>query len=82
MNVVYATGSAMITTPDGGRHLVQGGQHWPADDPVVLAAPGHFAPDPRFGLSFSVPPAEMSEPPVETVTSGPGEKRSAVRRHG
>jgi hypothetical protein len=82
MDVVYATGSALITTPDGGRHMVQGGQHWPADDPVVLAAAGTglFSPDPRFGVSYSSPPAEMSEPPVEQVTGRAGEKRAAVRR--
>lgn len=81
MQIVYATGSAMVTTPDGGRHLVQGGQHWPSDDPVVSAAPpGLFAPDARFGLSYSVPPPEMSEAPVEQVTGRAGERRAAVKR--
>ncbi len=80
MQVVYATSSTLVTTPDGGRHMVQGGQHWPADDPVVLANPGLFTSDPRFGLSFTVAPPEMSEPPVEQVTGRAGERRAAVKR--
>jgi hypothetical protein len=80
MDVVYARGTVQVTTPDGGRHLVQGGQHWPADDPVVLANPGLFSPDPRYGIRYSRAPAEMSEPPVEQATAAPGEKRAAVRR--
>jgi hypothetical protein len=80
MDVVYARSTAVVTTPDGGRHTVQGGQHWPASDPVVAANPGLFSPDARYGVSFSVAPAELSEPPVEQVTAGPGEKRGAVRR--
>ena len=39
MDVVYAKYAAQIETPDGGRHSVFGGQHWPADDPVVQANP-------------------------------------------
>jgi hypothetical protein len=80
MQVVYATSSSLVTTPDGGRHMVQGGQHWPADDPVVRANPGLFSPDPRYGVSFSVPPTELSEAPVEQVTGRPGERRAAVKR--
>jgi hypothetical protein len=80
MDVVFATSTSVVTTPDGGRHTVQGGQHWPANDPVVLASPGLFSTDCRYGLSFSAAPAEMSEPPVEQVTAGPGETRGRVRR--
>lgn len=79
MDVVYARGTSVVTTPDGGRHTVQGGQHWPADDPVVRANPGLFSPDPRYGVSFSVAPAELSEPPVEQATAAPGEKRATRR---
>ncbi len=79
MDVVYARSTTMVTTPDGGRHMVQGGQHWPADDPVVQANPGLFSPDPRFGVSFSTPPPELSEAPVEQVTAAPGEKRAVKR---
>ena len=79
MDVVYAKYSAQVGTPDGGRWNVQGGQHWPADDPVVKANPEMFSPDARFGVSFSAAPAELSEAPVEQATAGPGEKRN-VRR--
>lgn len=79
MDVVYARATSMVTTPDGGRHVVQGGQHWPADDPVVRANPGLFSPDARYGVSFSVAPPELSEPPVEQATAAPGEKRATRR---
>ena len=68
MDIVYATSTTLVTTPDGGRHLVQGGTHWKASDPVVAANPNLFSADPRYGLSYSVAPPEMSEPPVEQVT--------------
>jgi hypothetical protein len=79
VNVVYAKYSTQVVTPDGSPHFVQGGQHWPADDPVVRAAQDVFTPDPRYGMSYSVPPPEMAEPPVEQATAAPGEKRT-VRR--
>lgn len=83
MQVVYATYSALVETPDGGRHMVHGGQHWAADDPVVRAAPdGLFSPDARYGVSYSVPPPELAEPPVEQATAAPGERRARVRRDG
>lgn len=78
MQVVYATGTAQVTTPDGGRHAVRGGEHWQAGDPVVQAAPpGLFSDDPRWGLCASVP---VPDEPVEQATAGPGERRGAVRR--
>ena len=81
MEIVYATGTTQVGTPDGGRHLVQGGSHWPASDPVVKAAPaGLFSADPRYGLSFTDPPAEMAEGPVEAATAAPGERRAGTRR--
>ena len=79
MNVVYAKYSAQVGAPDGGRWNVQGGQHWPADDPVVLANPGMFSADARYGVTYSAPPAELSEAPVEQATAGPGEKRATRR---
>jgi hypothetical protein len=80
MQVVYARWTQQVSTPDGGRHSVIGGQHWPADDPVVKAAPdGLFDTDPRYGVTYSTPPAELAEEPVEQATAGPGEKRN-VRR--
>jgi hypothetical protein len=81
MDVVYATSTQQVSTPDGGRHAVQGGQHWPASDPVVLANPGLFSPDPRYGMSFSTPPPELrDDAPVEQATAGPGERRGRVQR--
>ena len=83
MDVVYATYSVQVVTPDGGRHTVHGGQHWAAGDPVVAAAPdGLFSPDARYGVSYSVPPAELAEPPVEQATAAPGERRSTRRGAG
>ncbi len=81
MDVVFATYTAMVYTPDGGSWLVRGGEHWPAEDAVVKAAPpGLFTPDGRYGARFSSLPPEMAEPPVEQVTAAPGETRGRVRR--
>jgi len=83
VDVVYAKGPALVTTPDGGRWSVVGGQHWPADDPVVLARPDLFTRDPRFGLSYSAAPTAMADPPVEDATAEPGARRRvAVPRQG
>lgn len=82
MDVVYAKYSAQVETPDGGRHAVYGGQHWPADDPVVRANPAVFTPDARYGMAYSTPPPEMAEPPVEQATAVPGEKRNTRRGAG
>jgi hypothetical protein len=79
---VYAKYGTRVQTPDGGRWNVQGGQHWPADDPVVKAAPDAFSADARYGVSFSAPPAELADAPVEQATAGPGEKRSTRRPQG
>jgi hypothetical protein len=80
MDVVFATETASLTSPDGSSVLVRKGTHWSADDPLVRAYPGVFAADPRYGLSWTgPPPPEMSEPPVEQATAAPGEKRN-VRR--
>ena len=81
MNVVYATETASMTTPDGSSVLVRKGTHWPADDPLVAANPQWFAPDPRDGRSWAgPPPAEMSQPPVEQATAAPGEQRATRRQ--
>jgi len=80
MDVVYATGTTSVHTPDGARVTTRIGEHWPADDPVVVANPGLFSTDPRYGLAYSSRPASLDEPPVEQVTAGPGEKRGTVRR--
>lgn len=83
MDVVYAKYSAAIATPGGGQAVIQGGTHWPADDPLVQANPGVFTADPRYGLNwYGEPPPEMAEPPVEQATAAPGERRPRVRRDG
>lgn len=85
IDVVYATATATVTTPDGGQQLIRHGTHWPADDPLVRANPGLFAADARYGLSWTGdPPAAMRYPPgadvpVEQATANPGERRN-VRR--
>jgi hypothetical protein len=80
IDVVFATATARVNTPDGAGRMVVYGEHWPADDPVVKAQPSLFSVDPRHGLRASVEPAGMDDPPVESVTARPGEKRAAVRR--
>lgn len=80
MEIVYAKDTAQIPTVECGLVLVTRGEHWPASDPVVRAAPDLFSTDARYGLRFSgEAPAELNDAPVETATAGPGEKRS-VRR--
>jgi hypothetical protein len=79
MNVVYATGSTQVTTPDGGRYNVRRGEYWPADDPVVKAAkPGVFSADPLMG-GLRTHNGRPPEAPVEQATAGPGEKRTTRR---
>ncbi len=79
MDVVYAVDNRMVTDPKTGvQGRVQGGSHWPADDPVVKANPDLFSPDPRYGLAFSVEP-EGWDAPVEQVTRAPGERRTTRR---
>jgi hypothetical protein len=80
MDVVYATSTASIAAPAGNQVPIRAGQHWPADDPIVLAHPGLFSADPRYGLVFSERPDAMDEPPIEQATSAPGEKRARVQR--
>lgn len=90
MDVVYATANAAVALEDGSTHMVRGGTHWHADDPVVKAQPSMFSADPRYGLSYSSAPPELFIPPdepipersgdiAETATATPGETRS-VRR--
>lgn len=85
MRVVYAMDTAQIPTEDCGLVLVRKGEHWPADDPAVKAAPGLFSTDARYGLSYSVEPEGYGDPqqpgprPVEVATAIPGDRRN-VRR--
>lgn len=79
MEVRYPVTDASLPLLGGGSAFIRRGQHWSADDPIVREHPDMFSDDPRYGLTYSVPPPEMSEPPVEQATAAPGEKRS-VRR--
>jgi hypothetical protein len=77
MDVVYVKYNAYVEACHRAVHV---GEHYPADDPAVKAMPDAFTTDPRYGVQWTgQPPAEMSEPPVEQATAGPGEKRN-VRR--
>ncbi len=78
MNVVYATRTASVPA-NGGAGVVRKGSHWPADDPVVKAHPDLFSSDPRFGLNYTVQPEGWEDPPAETATAAPGEKRQTRR---
>ena len=60
MRIAYALADAAVGG-GGSTHILHTGEHWPADDPVVLANPGMFSEDPRTGLRFSRPPA-VDEP--------------------
>lgn len=77
--VVYATGEAPIALPTGVTVHVARGQHWPKNDPVVLAAPGLFSEDPRYGILFSSVPEGYDAPVEETATAAPGERRTTRR---
>ena len=79
MNVVYAVETAQIPTEDCGVVFVRKGEHWPAGDPVVRAAPTLFSTDPRYGMRYSAEPSGYNDPPVEQATAAPGERRN-VRR--
>jgi hypothetical protein len=82
MNVVYATTTASVATPEGTSVTVRAGTHWPANDPVVLAQPSLFSTDARYGISFSTLPRELAEEaPVEQATANPGELRTTRRRN-
>ena len=81
MKVVYACTTSPVYVE--GR-VVAAGQHWPADDPIVLAQPSLFTDDPRYGLTASRPVPEETEAParetpVEQATAAPGEKRATRR---
>jgi hypothetical protein len=80
MKIVYATSTTQIGTPNGPI-LLGKGTHWPDSDPVVRAHPELFSDDARYGLVFTVQPDgfDDDEPPVETASAAPGERRN-VRR--
>jgi len=78
MDVVYATSTARVATPDGGHVMVVKGQHWPASDPVVRHQPSLFTTDPRWGMTYSVQP-DGFDAPAEQATAAPGERRNTRR---
>lgn len=78
MDVVYATATARVGTPDGGQAMVVKGQHWPAADPVVTSNPSLFSTDARWGMTFSSQP-DGFDAPVEQATAAPGERRNTRR---
>lgn len=86
MDVVYSRHVSSWAEAGGNRVLIQPGQHWPANDPVVKKHPELFTDDPTVGLSFTVPPVEdaSAEPPatpgVEDASAEPGQKRTGRRQ--
>lgn len=87
MDAVFPVADAILPMANGAVYNVHRGQHWSAADPVVAEHPHMFSTDPRYGLTFSTPPAEMADPPdanaaqvrpavpVERATAAPGEAR-------
>jgi len=86
IDVVYAMGTENVNMPTGATVPVHKGSHWPATDPVVLARPALFTPDPRYGLLYTVAPPghdiELNEleDEFESASAAPGERRSVRRR--
>lgn len=83
MKIVYASSTARVSL-EGAGVLVQKGQHWSANDPVVRSFPDLFSTDPRYGLTYTTEPDGWDDPPdsvrVETATAAPGERRNTGRR--
>lgn len=81
LEAVYPVADAALTLANGAVYPVRRGQHWWANDDVVREHPDMFSPDPRYGLAFSTPPAEMADPPAETpVTAPAGQRGTPYRR--
>ena len=81
--VVFATGDAPVTLPTGQTVRVRKGQHWPAEDPVVMAAPTLFSADTRWGMAYTREPDGYDAPiDAETATAAPGERRNTRRGAG
>ena len=83
MNIphVFAKATATVIV-DGAPVTVQGGSHWPDDDPVVVAQPDLFTPDCRYGLAWSgEPPAYMMIPPGDEDPVMTAKVRARVQQH-
>jgi hypothetical protein len=74
---VWATFSSWVTP----TVMVQRGEAWADDDPVVTSHPDWFTSDPTQFLKRSgmppAPPAPAAD--VETATAEPGERRTRTR---
>lgn len=80
MDVVFPIPDvAQVSLSSGQLITIRKGEHWSTQDRVVRERPDLFSADPRYGLAFSTPPPEMADPPVESATAAPGERRQ-VRR--
>ena len=80
MNLDHVFAKVTTVANDLGYPLtVQGGSHWLADDPLVLAHPDLFTRDCRYGLAFSGEPPEcLSIPPDEGDPSLADDESSAA----
>lgn len=65
MNLPHVFAKSTAVLNDLGYPVtVQGGSHWLADDPLVVAHPDLFTTDCRYGLAWSGDPPEcLSVPP-------------------
>ena len=83
VNFVYAMGTERVHLPRGDSIMVPRGSMVPDTDPVVRARPDLFSADPRYCASLfgTVAPEGLGpdDPPIETATAAPGERRSARR---
>ncbi len=80
MDVRFPVANAALPLSTGAVFHVLMGQHWHADDPVVREHPDMFSDDPRYGLAYSTPPAEMADPPAETAVAAPSGVRGTPYR--
>ena len=87
IKIVFARYTGAIPDAWGNPMHIDGGSHWPIDDPLVRQHPEAFSADPRFGLRYSAgaEPACMHEPEdppyvVEQATRAPGERRPMLGR--
>jgi hypothetical protein len=78
VDVVYAMDSGHVGGPDGLMVMVRKGTHWPASDPLVVASPGMFSADPRWGLCYTTAaPPEVVEADAPAEAPAPGRRRAA-----
>lgn len=80
MKIVYAKQAAVVMLPEGYPVTVPYGTHWSSEDQIVRLRPDLFSDDPRYGVFGNPPDAERDDPPVETATAEPGQKRAYTRR--